>query len=51
VNQNEILWNLHGTKEFPHGVRFNAVPADQRRILLVPKDGKRLHLIGPEEIG
>lgn len=51
VNQNEILWNLHGTKEFPHGVRFNAVPADDRRILLVPKDGKRLHLIGPEEIG
>jgi hypothetical protein len=51
VNQNEIMWNLHGTKEFPHGVRFNAVPADDRRILLVPKDGKRLHLIGPEEIG
>lgn len=51
VNSNEILWNLNGTKEFPDGVRFNAVPADNRRVLLVPKDGKRLHLIVPEEIG
>ncbi|MHC4342582.1 MAG: PQQ-binding-like beta-propeller repeat protein [Planctomycetota bacterium] len=54
VNTNRIFWHLtehRKIKEFNRGLRFNAVPMDHELLLMVPKDGKRIHAIGPEIIG
>jgi hypothetical protein len=54
VNTNRIFWHLtehRKIKEFDKGLRFNAVPMDHELLLVVPKDGKRIHAIGPEIIG
>jgi len=54
VHSMRILWHLNERpeiKQFRAGVRFNAVPARNELLLIVPRDGKSLHAIGPEEIG
>lgn len=54
VNANLVFWHLDERREvrdFAKGVRYPAVPAGHERLLVVPHDGKTLHLVGPEEIG
>ena len=54
VNGNHILWHLDecaDTKVFQKGLRFGAVPGGDEILLVVTRDGKAVHAIGPEEIG
>jgi len=54
IHSMRILWRLDERPEIKalrDGVRFHAVPARHELLLLVAKDGRSLHAIGPEEIG
>ncbi|MHC4973370.1 MAG: hypothetical protein ACYTG3_13665 [Planctomycetota bacterium] len=54
IHSMRILWRLDERPEIKalkDGVRFHAVPARHERLLLVARDGRSLHAIGPEEIG
>jgi hypothetical protein len=54
IHSMRILWRLDERpkiKALEDGVRFHAVPARHELLLLVAKDGKTLHAIGPEKIG
>ena len=53
INSNVVLWHVRdGTdrKAFAKGLRYNAVPAGHERLLFVPRDGKSVCAVGPEEI-
>jgi hypothetical protein len=54
IHSMRILWRLDERPEITalkEGVRFHAVPARHELLLLVAKDGRSLHAIGPEKIG
>ncbi len=54
IHSMRILWRLDEhpeVKALQDGVRYHAVPARHELLLLVAKDGRSLHAIGPEEIG
>jgi len=54
VRSNRIVWHLDERKDeraFAKGVRWGAVPAGHRRLLVVPRDGKSVLAVVPEEMG